>query len=95
MSRSIVREGVSWRYLFQTWMTICCGEERGGSDEFVNVGTDVGFAGVLCVAAGDDIEPDAARAAGGGFDAATGVEVLLAAEDDTGFLAMLIVSIEG
>jgi hypothetical protein len=37
-SNSIVREGVSCRYLFHTWMRISCGEDRGDSVELIVVG---------------------------------------------------------
>jgi hypothetical protein len=71
-SSSIVRDGVSWRYLFQTWTMISWGEDLADKELEVK-----GLAGVT---EGVEMVPDAVRAAGGGFAAATGVAVFEAAE---------------
>ena len=80
-SSSIVRDGVSCRYLFQTWTRISCGDERG--DSVLCVG------GLTATAGGEEIDPEAVRAAGGGLAAATGVDVFVAAECEVGFFAMI------
>lgn len=46
----------------------------------------MGFAAVV---EGVETVPEAVRVAGGGLDAATGVLVFAAAEDETGFFAMM------
>lgn len=73
-SNSMVRDGVSCKYLFHTWTMISCAEDRDDNEL-----CDTGFAaaGVEGVAI---IEPEGVRAAGGGFAAATGVGVLAAAK---------------
>ena len=60
-SRRIVREGVSCKYLFQTWRAISWGEDRGERELDVDAFEGVALAeGEDCLAAG-----------GGGFAAAT------------------------
>ena len=70
-------------------MMISCGEDRGDS---VAWGLLEGAEAAIVGLGGEETEPEAVRAAGGGLAAATGVEVLEAAEWEVGFFAILRVS---
>lgn len=78
MSRRKVREGVSWMYLFHTWMAISCGEERGERVlEVIFAGTAVDDGvGVLFVGGVDDL-------------VGVGVLAFAAADCAAGFFAIL------